>query len=85
MATLTIHNLSEDVVERLKERAEQNGRSVEQEAREMLGQRKDRPSRSELIADLEEFRKTIPQHWLASAEEVEEWCAIARRGRGSGE
>ena len=36
MATITVRNLSEDVVEKLKERARLNGRSMEQEVRQIL-------------------------------------------------
>jgi plasmid stability protein len=36
MATITVRNLSEHVVEKLKARARLNGRSMEQEVREIL-------------------------------------------------
>jgi len=36
MATLTIRNLDDGVVERLKQRAERNGRSLEAEIRQIL-------------------------------------------------
>jgi len=39
MATLTIRNVPDDLVERLKEAAERSGRSMEQEVRELLSQR----------------------------------------------
>lgn len=38
MATITIRNLPPEVMTRLKERAKRNGRSMEGEAREILGQ-----------------------------------------------
>ena len=36
MATITVRNLNEDIVDRLKAVAEENGRSMEQEVRELL-------------------------------------------------
>ncbi len=42
MATLTIRNLEDDIVDRLKVQAKQHGRSLEAEAREILAQADDR-------------------------------------------
>ncbi len=94
MATLTIHDLPADVVERLEARARENGHSMEQEAREILGQRvgslragnlaERKAEREKIFAEWDEFRKTLPPGSLPTAEEVAEWCAIAR-GRRRGE
>lgn len=76
MATLTIRNLSPDVVKRLKERAKQNGRSMEQEAREILGQRL--ATRSMVLAEMRAGWKEIASP--PSASEVNEWITAGRRG-----
>jgi len=49
MATLTIRNLDDTVVERLKERARDNERSLEAEVRALLAQAAERPSRKKFI------------------------------------
>lgn len=77
MATLTIRNLSPDVVKRLKERAKRNGRSMEQEAREILGQQL--AARGELLAEMR-------MRWAEiavppSASDVDEWIKTGRRGK----
>ena len=77
MPTLTIRNLPLDVVERLKARARRNGRSMEQEAREILGQFL--PDRGETLSAIREFRKTIANP--PSAADVDAWIAESRRGR----
>ena len=53
MATVTIRNLDDDVVERLKGRAKVNNRSLEAEIREILALESQKPSLSEfrLIAE----------------------------------
>ena len=50
MANLTIRNLDDKVVERLKKRAKDNGRSLEAELRELLKQAANRKSPKELLA-----------------------------------
>ena len=50
MANLTIRNLDDKVVERLKKRAKDNGRSLEAELRELLKQAANRKSPEELLA-----------------------------------
>jgi plasmid stability protein len=55
MATLTIRNLDDAVVERLKQRARANDRSLEAEVRQMLTQGAERMSRAELVRRAEEM------------------------------
>jgi plasmid stability protein len=50
MATLTIRNLEDGVVERLKEQAAHNNRSLEAEVREILKNNTHRPSVEQLLA-----------------------------------
>lgn len=50
MANLTIRNVSHEVVERLKYKAKQNGRSLEAELRELLKQAASRKTPEELLA-----------------------------------
>lgn len=75
MATLTIRNLPQDVVERLKERAKRHGRSMEQEAREILGQRL--ASRGELLSEMRARWSSIGSPPTAS--EVSGWIEAGRR------
>ena len=49
MARIIIRNLEESVVERLRERAQTNGRSLETELRAILTGIAARPSRKELV------------------------------------
>ena len=48
MATLTIRNLDDQVVEQLKQRARDNDRSLEAEVRVLLAEAAERPSRKKL-------------------------------------
>lgn len=77
MATLTIRNLPPEVVKRLKERAKRNGRSMEQEAREILGQRL--AARNDLLSEMRARWNDIPTSPPASA--VDEWIAAGRQGK----
>jgi plasmid stability protein len=47
MPTLTIRNVDDEVVQRLKAQAKQHGRSLEAEAREILAQAAQKPTLSE--------------------------------------
>jgi plasmid stability protein len=78
MPTLTIRNLPPDVVERMKRHAKENGRSMEQEARDALSERF--TSRNAILDRIEARWETIPR---LSAAEVREGLAIARKGRAS--
>jgi plasmid stability protein len=58
MATLTVRNLDDGVYERLKERARRNQRSLEAEARVVLGEGAG-PSREEAIREMEAIRRSL--------------------------
>lgn len=49
MGTVTIRNLDDAVIERLKERARDNDRSLEAEIRALLTEMSERPSRKKLV------------------------------------
>ncbi len=75
MATLTVRNLDEDVVRRLRIRAAEHGRSAEAEHREILraalvggGQQPIDPE--EVAARLEEFRNRLAGRGLAPVVEL---------------
>ncbi len=73
MATLTIRNLPEDLVERLKSAAAQHGRSMEQELRELLMRSyPDRP------ASLERIRARWGGFDPPSAEQIDTWIESGR-------
>jgi len=74
MATLTIRNLPTDLVDRLKKVAARNGRSMEQEVRELLLDRY--PDRDELWRRIDERRKDLPE---ATTEQVQAWIDEARK------
>ncbi len=77
MATLTIRDVPEPVVVRLKEEAARNGRSMEQEVRTLLEER---------FADRQEILNRIRARWSAGTapakEEVDTWI---RSGRPHGD
>ncbi len=73
MATLTIRNLPEAVVVRLKEVARRRGHSMEQEVRELLEARY--ASRAEVLERIRDRWEHLPE---ISAEEIEAW---RRKGR----
>jgi antitoxin FitA len=54
MASITVRNLEEKIKRRLKVRAAENGRSMEQEVREILKSALDKPSKPNTGADLAE-------------------------------
>ncbi len=60
MANLTIRNLDDHVVERLKKRAKDNGRSLEAELRELLKQAANRKSPEELLAIADRIAAMTP-------------------------
>ncbi|APH70170.1 FitA-like ribbon-helix-helix domain-containing protein [Aquibium oceanicum] len=59
MASLHVRNVDEEIVRKLKERAERNGRSAEAEHRAILAEMlaSERPSFDELAARLREITK----------------------------
>ncbi len=60
MATVTIRNLGDEVVERLKYKAKQNGRSLEAEVRELLKQAANRKTPEELLAIADRIAAMTP-------------------------
>ena len=82
MATLTVRNLDEDLVKRLRVRAAEHGRSAEAEHREILrvvledgGQR---AAREQAVARLAEFRRRTATRGSPSSAGL---LAESRRGR----
>ncbi len=73
MATLTIRNLDEDLVERLKSTAARRGRSMEQEVRELLEQRY--AARPDVLARVEQRWQQYPK---ATADEIASWIGEGR-------
>ncbi len=73
MATLTIRNLSEDLVERVKEEADKHQRSMEQEVRDLLQDR---------YGDRQEVFRRIRARWAKypapSARQVDAWIDAGR-------
>ncbi len=61
MANLTIRNVDDHVVERLKKRAKDNGRSLEAELRELLKQAAKRKSPEELLAIADRIAAMTPE------------------------
>jgi plasmid stability protein len=76
MASITIRNLPSDIVESLKSLAADNGRSMEQEAREILAARLIPRHRL-----LDEIQAKWMQFASPSAQDVQEWIDSGRRGR----
>lgn len=68
MATLTIRNLSDDLINRLKASAKANNRSMEQEVREFLETRYQQKSR--LISAIKESWDELPE---TSAQTMDSW------------
>ncbi len=61
MASVTIRNLDDGVVERLKSKAKDNGRSLEAELREILSTVARRASTKELIAEADRIAAMTPK------------------------
>ncbi len=74
MATVTIRNLPEKLVNRLKAAAKQRGRSMEQEVRELLQARY--AARSEILSRVRKRWETLPE---TTADEASRWRAEGRR------
>ncbi|MDD5306421.1 MAG: hypothetical protein PHU25_03790 [Deltaproteobacteria bacterium] len=75
MATLTIRNLPEDLVTRLKRTAARRERSMEQEVRELLFERY--ATRRALIARIRQRWSELPP---SEANEVDAWLVASRDG-----
>ena len=73
MGTLTIRNLPDDLVDRIKEAAAGQGHSMEQEVRDLLQRRY--ATRAEVLARLQERWRQYP---TASAQEIAAWIAEGR-------
>ena len=73
MATLTIRNLPDDLVDRLKEAAARRSRSMEQEVRELLEARY--APRDEVLSRIEERWR---RHPTASGDEIRRWIHEGR-------
>lgn len=74
MATLTIRNLPDDLVQRIKTRAAAKGCSMEQEVRQLLETRY--ASRQTVIGRICERWSTLPK---TTAEEVNQWRTVGRQ------
>ena len=74
MATITVRDLQEDLVERLKEAAAAHGRSMEQEVRELLESRY--APRHEVISRLKSRWSDLPK---TSAKDVKGWRETGRK------
>jgi plasmid stability protein len=75
MATITVRNIPDEVIEMIKNRARRNNRSMEQEVRLIL---------SEVVHDRERAMRRIETLWRkqkrpVSREEVDTWLKQARR------
>lgn len=61
MANLTIRNIEESIVQRLKEKATKNGRSLEAELREVLKRASNRKTREEMLAAADRVAAMTPK------------------------
>lgn len=68
MATLTIRNLPDDLVKRIKEMAANKGHSMEQEVRELLQNKF--ASRSQVLQRVQQRWESLPE---ISPGELEQW------------
>ena len=73
MPTITIRNLPDDVVERIKLRAKNNGRSMEQELRELLISHYE--TRENILRRIEERWVELPK---TTKEEIDSWQDVGR-------
>jgi plasmid stability protein len=74
MAALTIRNLPNDVVKRLKSSAARNRRSMEQEVRELLRERY--AQRADVLKQIRESWKELPE---TSVKNVNRWVRSSRK------
>ncbi len=68
MASITVRNLPDETVERLKQRAKANNRSLEAEIRELLHRAAEKPTRRELRETFERFAASLPPQQTDSGE-----------------
>jgi len=79
MATITVRNIPEEVITKIKNRARRNKRSMEQEIRTIL---------SEVVLDRERAMKRIESLWQQqkrpiSKEEVDAWLRKSDQNENS--
>ena len=82
MATLTIHNIPDDLLKKLEKSAHENGRSVEEEAMQrILSTRfpRDEPGREALMQRIRENRRKMAEEGFWTTEE--EVSRFKREGR----
>lgn len=77
MATLTIRNVPQALVQRLRVVATSNGKSMEQEVRDLLARRFAR--RGEVVSRIRARWASLPK---AKAKDVLKWREEGRQGRG---
>jgi hypothetical protein len=73
MANLTIHDLPDDLLQRIETVAATKGHTIEQEVLEMLEVRF--AARSRIIQRIQERWKTLP---TTSTDEIEHWRTLGR-------
>ena len=71
MVDILVRNVDEDVARRLKEKAAANGRSLSDTARDALRQFV-RPSRAELLAEMDRIRSMSPYSDVDSTDLIRE-------------
>ena len=75
MATITVRNIPDEVIEMIKSRARRNKRSMEQEVRSILTEITS--DRSQAMKRIEMLRRK--QKHPISKEEIDKWLRSARR------
>lgn len=80
MANLTVRQVPDELVERLKDAARRNGRSMEQELRALLQERFG--SRAEVLARIRHRWKELPD---VTQTEADEWIRQARSRQSRGD
>ena len=78
MGTLTIRNLPDDLVGRIKAAAKRNGHSMEQEVREALAARYS--SRDAIVERMRERAERMPP---IAAGEIDRWIEVGREGESA--
>jgi plasmid stability protein len=73
MGTLTIRNVPDDVVERIKNAAAHKGHSMEQEVRELIESRYE--AKNEALRRIRESWKDLPE---TTPEEIQRWIETGR-------
>lgn len=88
MATLTVRNLDDDVVKRLRVRAAEHGRSAEAEHREILRaallDREHQAARADAVSRLAEFRRRTAGRGSAPSAKLLEEARAGRAGQLAG-